>query len=96
MLSARCKHWLLLGAGGLLIFASSTRAADQRQLDSQAQKVIDYLVNESAAMTRADGWVGKFNSSEIIGRVFTGSLPQCVATACLFGENLSAAKALSI
>lgn len=47
MLSVRCKHWLLLAASGLLLFASSARAAgDQGMLNSQEQKVIDYLVND--------------------------------------------------
>jgi hypothetical protein len=47
MLSLRCKHWLLLAASALLLFASSARAADgQVQLNTQEQKVVDYLVND--------------------------------------------------
>ncbi len=46
MLSVRCKHWLLLAVSGLLIFAGSTRAAEQARLNSQEQKVVDHLVND--------------------------------------------------
>jgi hypothetical protein len=46
MLSVRCKHWLLLAVSGLLIFAGSTKAAEQAQLNSREQKVVDYLVND--------------------------------------------------
>ena len=46
MLSVRCKHWLLLAVSGLLIFAGSTKAAVQARLNSQEQKVVDYLVND--------------------------------------------------
>ena len=46
MLSVRCKHWLLLAVSGLLIFAGSTRAAEQARLNSQEQKVVDYLVSD--------------------------------------------------
>jgi hypothetical protein len=46
MLSVRCKHWLLLAVTGLLIFAGSTKAAEQARLNSQEQKVVEYLVND--------------------------------------------------
>ena len=46
MSSLRCKHWLLLAVSGLLIFAGSTKAAEQARLHSQEQKVVDYLVND--------------------------------------------------
>ena len=46
MLSLRCKHWLLLAVSGLLIFAGSTKAAEQARLNAQEQKVIDYLVSD--------------------------------------------------
>ena len=47
MLSVRCKHWILVAASGLLLFASSaTAASNQGQPRPQEQKVIDYLVND--------------------------------------------------
>src|SRR6266852_9798024 len=47
MLSGRYKQWLLLAASGLLLFTFSARATtDQRQLNPQEQKVIDYLVSD--------------------------------------------------
>jgi hypothetical protein len=47
MLSLRCKHWLLLAACALLLFAGSARAThEQVQLNTQEQKVVDYLVND--------------------------------------------------
>ncbi|HVS82970.1 MAG TPA: hypothetical protein VHE60_14680 [Pyrinomonadaceae bacterium] len=47
MLSLRCKHWLLLAASALLLFANSAWATDgQVQLNAQEQKVIDYLVSD--------------------------------------------------
>jgi hypothetical protein len=47
MLSVRCRHWLLLAASALLLFANSARATDeQAQLNTQERKVIDYLVGD--------------------------------------------------
>jgi hypothetical protein len=47
MLSLRCKHWLLLAASALLLFANSARATNEQvQLNTQEQKVIDYLVSD--------------------------------------------------
>jgi len=47
MLSVRCKRWLLLAASGLLLFAgSATATANQGQLNSQEQKVVDYLLSD--------------------------------------------------
>lgn len=47
MLSLRYKHWLLLAASALLLFGKSARATDEQvRLNTQEQKVIDYLVSD--------------------------------------------------
>src|SRR6266852_5022395 len=47
MLFVRCKRWLLLAASGLLLIAgSATPTTSQGQLNSQEQKVVDYLVKD--------------------------------------------------
>ena len=47
MLVRKPKQWLLLAVSGLVLLASSARAAnDQAQLNSQEQKVLDYLLKD--------------------------------------------------